>query len=48
MTNIVVSIVPVDGPAPLGAGTSAGTAMTTFDSSIFTDPALEVLTGIVK
>ena len=43
MTNIVVSIVPVD-----GAGTSAGTAMDKFDSSIFTNPALELLTSIVK
>ena len=48
MTNIVVSTVPATGPAPLGAGTYAGTAMAKLASSIFTNPALEVLMSGVE
>ena len=44
MLNVVVSIVPADGLAPLGARPSAGTVMTSFMSHIYVGPALGGLT----
>ena len=44
MSNFVVRTVPVDGPAPLVAGTSAGTVVTSSRFRIYTTQAHEGLT----
>ena len=43
MAALVVSIVPVDGLAPLGARPSAGTLMTSVSCMYYTIPAFEWL-----
>ena len=43
ISNFAISTVPADGPAPLGARSSAGTVMTKFGSCISTAAALEWL-----
>ena len=43
MSKFWVITVSADGPAPLGAGPSAGTVMTKFQSYIKMGPALEEL-----
>ena len=45
MSNFSVRTVPADGPAPLGAGASAGTVMAKVGSRIYMGLALKGLKG---